>query len=332
MLTNDSMRRKLTIALKPTPNIDDSISRYAPPPKHQDAFRKRTIPPKAPVKASPESGQQNQIAAVAVEPPPPPVEVESVASLEPEEVTIPVGATYFREATAPEPTPEPTPEPPPHSVSSELANDENDPQGRFHSVRNTEAAVAPPPVQQANMQWLERQTPYTDQLAILTNPARFTRSSLAFELENLRNQLRITEDQALNLQIIIEQKTKAVEQIDDYLAACALVAEQSEGIKQIVIAPSKAKQSSTAAPRMITSSEDLYSTRDCLAYFEKNPNTNISLQELVEHTPAGKRVSAKKYVSQRAFQLKEQGKIRRVMEGVYRLDSDIAVETTPTVQ
>jgi hypothetical protein len=83
---------------------------------------------------------------------------------------------------------------------------------------------------------------------------------------------------------------------------------------------------------MLTPNEDLYSTRDCLAYFLKNPNTNIALSELIEATPPSKRASAKKYVSQRAFQLKEQGKIRRVMEGVYRLDSDEVPDKVATVQ
>jgi hypothetical protein len=188
------------------------------------------------------------------------------------------------------------------------------------------AAIALPP----GLQWLEKSTPFGDHLRPMVDRLRAAKTEVVIVLEqstlrqtDLRNQIAALKDRLDKEEYLGEQQREYLRQLDEVIAACALVAEQSVGIEQILYTPAKKhiKANSTGEKRKYRDRQvDERSTchrADIEKIFTDSPDRKWSNQEIIDDLPLAKQAHAKMYIYAVLSTMAKEGAIRRIAPGVY---------------
>lgn len=233
--------------------------RYIVPPKKSKPFAVHVYPMVSPFATGLSSLKVVEEEEPAVEANKEPLKVET--ELEPEIVVAPPAIPVPRPVSQPEAVPEPklvvnttvTPEPkaivqekpkpilvveekeevsesiPPQKAISAIEVKAEAPQ----SADLTPAKTSLPP----DLKWLEKQTPFVGDLQSIVGRVRDAKARIAFTLEQLRHRESEIQKQYEKMhadldtvQFQIEQHRDYVHQLDEMIAACALVAEQSAAL------------------------------------------------------------------------------------------------------
>jgi hypothetical protein len=195
-------------------------------------------------------------------------------------------------------------------------------------AQSATAAPLPP-----DLSWLQKPTPFVGDLQNIVGRIRDAKTQIAFTCEQLR--MRETEtrkrlEQAQkdmdDVQYELAQQKDYVLQLNDMIAACALVAEQSAGIapelfSKMVLHKKPYKMQATPRKGSSRNSSDptICHRRDILPLFEADPNKDWNCAKLRAMLPEIKREHAKASLSIMLSDLAKKGVLRRVSMGVYRL-------------
>ena len=181
----------------------------------------------------------------------------------------------------------------------------------------------------ANLEWLERPSPFSGHLRGMVDSLRDARSKLNFILEQATKRSREFREKLEQEEAVIQRTREEVRQIDDAISACALVAEQSASIKPELLQPAHAHKTAAAkkagAPAEGAKKGGRWSrddaflrTADAEAFFAANPGTNWTAGEIRATLPASKQEHARNYMPVLLSQMYKAGKIQRVGVGIYR--------------
>jgi hypothetical protein len=194
----------------------------------------------------------------------------------------------------------------------------------------TPQAVAALP---ANLQWLEQPTPFTDHLRPMVDKLRASKTNVVFTLEQsilrqteLKKQIVDLQDKLYKEEFVGEQQREYLHQLDESIAACALLAEQSKSVAPLLQAlkspthkhhDGEKKTEKRAYHRASLDSPSMCHREDVVKIFAANPGRKWSRVELVSELPAAKRAHAKQYLYALLSMLNAEGAIQRIAPGIY---------------
>lgn len=245
----------------------------------------------------------------------------------PEQTSVPTPAPEVVSSTPTVPatvTPVPPPETPKTLASAlpEKAAEEKPAQ------EETPHAALP-----ANLQWLEQPTPFTDHLRPMVDKLRASKTNVVFTLEQsilrqteLKKQIVDLQDKLYKEEFVGEQQREYLHQLDESIAACALLAEQSISVAPLLQAlkspthkhhDGEKKTERRAYHRASLDSPSMCHREDVVKIFATNPGRKWSRVELVNELPAAKRAHAKQYLYALLSMLNADGSIQRIAPGIY---------------
>jgi hypothetical protein len=222
--------------------------------------------------------------------------------------------------------PEPTPETQPFQESTSAA---------APAVNSGLPAVPSPALEEgpvvtlpSNLTWLEKPTPFSNNLSVIVNNLRDARARVSFTLEQhllhaqeYRQKLDIEEFGA-------EQQRENLRVLENTISACALVAEQSMGIEPALLVFNdfhRTKGPATVAREtrrtIIMPDRDdktILRLEDVRRFFRENPGTNWTAAEILAALPAAKREHAKVYLPNVLKVMHDKDEIQRIDRGIYR--------------
>jgi hypothetical protein len=183
----------------------------------------------------------------------------------------------------------------------------------------------------ANLQWLEKPTPFGDHLRPMVDRLRGAKTDVVFVLEqstarqaDLRNQIAALKEKLDREEYLGEQQREYLHQLDEVMAACALVAEQSVGVESILHAPVVKKHvhvDETGKKRKykVWQADDpsLCHRSDIEKVFASDPGRKWDRNEILDALPAAKRAHGKVYTYAVLSTLTKEGIIRRLASGIY---------------
>jgi hypothetical protein len=186
----------------------------------------------------------------------------------------------------------------------------------------------------ANLQWLEQPTPFTDHLRPMVDKLRASKTNVVFTLEQsilrqteLKKQIVDLQDKLYKEEFVGEQQREYLHQLDESIAACALLAEQSISVAPLLQAlkspthkqhPNGEKKTERRAyHRASLDSPSMCHREDVVKIFAANPGRKWSRVELVNELPAAKRAHAKQYLYALLSMLNADGSIQRIAPGIY---------------
>jgi len=197
------------------------------------------------------------------------------------------------------------------------------------AIEETQQIMLPP-----NLTWLEKPTPFGADLRSIVDKSRDAKASVVFTLQQstmrqteLRGQITELQRKLDQEEFLGEQQREYLRQLDEVIAACALVAEQSAGIEEILRpTPAAAKKhtNGNGLPRKINggrwaSDKSAMCTREeIIRFFAQNPNTNWDVDEIVKTLPAKKKDHAKAYLPSLLSNLHHDQLVQRIGRGFYR--------------
>lgn len=193
------------------------------------------------------------------------------------------------------------------------------------TIDEAEAAIVLPP----NLQWLEKPTPFSANLSTIVEELSAAKQRVIFTLDQHRLRQKEYRSQLDAEEYGIEVEKENLRKLDDTIAACALVAEQSGKLQPDLLVVeqihhkhhSAQKAVKTSGPRLWTSDDPtMCHQADVIRFFDANPNTNWTAPEIRKLLPAAKQAHAKKHVNVILAALNNLGTIRRVGTGIYRMD------------
>ncbi len=182
----------------------------------------------------------------------------------------------------------------------------------------------------ANLEWLERPSPFSGHLKGMVDTLRDARSSLNFTLEQV---LTRTKDlkQKLAMEEATAQRTRdQIRQIDDAISACALVAEQSAAIKPELLAPVSIHKKTVKEERVNgavgeaktsarwSNHERFLRQPDLVQFFALHPGRDWRAAEIKPLLPEIKREHATEYLPVLLAAMNKTGRIQRTGVGLYR--------------
>jgi hypothetical protein len=188
------------------------------------------------------------------------------------------------------------------------------------------------PVLPPNLEWLNKPTPFSNNLRGMAESLRTAKTALNCRLEMT---LKTLKDFRAKVEYEESQESRLREdlrQIDDTLSACALVAEQSASIRPELLAPDLhhkkygaadgkpggKKQSVNYSRRWNLEDNTVCRREDVVNFFKANPDANWDAREVRNALPAQKQAHGKIRVPGLLAELTNDGIIKRVTTGVYR--------------
>ncbi len=197
------------------------------------------------------------------------------------------------------------------------------------------AEDAPPTISlPPNLSWLNQQTPFGGELTQMVDKLRSAKTNVGFTLEqsisrqkDLRSQIAGLQERLDKEEYFGEQQKDNLKQLDEVIAACALVAEQSAPVESILQQLTSAvhKKHPTRENGVVRRSYKLSAddktvchSIDVIEFFNTHPGRNWSVQEIVAELPTVKRPSAKQNLYAHLSYMVQKGTLQRVGAGVYR--------------
>jgi len=194
---------------------------------------------------------------------------------------------------------------------------------------------APPTISlPPNLTWLDQSTPFGGELTQMVDKLRSAKTNVGFMLEqsirrqkDLRGQLAGLQERLDKEEYFGEQQKDSLKQLDEVIAACALVAEQSAPIESILQQmtnavhkkhPEKEKRGSRRPYKMSADDKTVCHSVDVVEFFKTHPGRNWSVQEIICELPAMKRDSAKQNLYAHLSYMVQKGTLQRIGSGVYR--------------
>lgn len=181
-----------------------------------------------------------------------------------------------------------------------------------------------------SLKWLEQSTPFDGHLRSMVDQLRTAKTSVVFTLDqstarqtDLRAQLAVLQDKLDKEEFLGEQQREYLHQLDEVIAACALVAEQSSSVESILRAPAHTAhkhhegEEKRQYHRSSLNSPTACHREDVLKVIKENPGRKWSNAEVVQALPAAKRANAKQYVYALLSTLNRDGVIQRIAPGIY---------------
>jgi len=333
------------IASTPEPHV----SRYVTPPSRKNAFSVHVYP------VSPELVKESEPSL-----PEPQAEEPKIEELKAEEPKIEAVKTEAPAAVAPEAPPEQTPAPEPVAkipiIPEIKAPTETD--VPKISLVATVTPIRPPEVPEVsipvpsekaaeeqpsqeetlqsvaalpqNLRWLEQSTPFDGHLRSMVDQLRTAKTSVVFTLDQstvrqteLKDQIAVLKEKLDKEEFLGEQQREYLHQLDEVIAACALVAEQSSSVESILRAPAHTahKHHDGEVKRQYhkaaLDSPTVCHREDVLKVIKENPGRKWSNAEIVQALPAAKRSNAKQYVYALLSSFTKEGLIHRIAPGIY---------------
>jgi len=332
--------------------------RYIVPPKKSKPFAVHVYPMVSPFATGLSSLKVVEEEEPAVEVTKEPLKVETKP--EPEIVVAPPAISVSKPVVQPEAVPEPktvvnttvTPEPkaivqeepkpilvveekeevsesiPPQKAISAIEVKAEAPQ----SADLTPAKTSLPP----DLKWLEKQTPFVGDLQSIVGRVRDAKARIAFTLEQLRHRESEIQKQYEKMhadldtvQFQIEQHRDYVHQLDEMIAACALVAEQSAALDvnlftQVSVHHQKAESDNwrhTPKGKTARWSDDpaFCHRKDVLDILQADKQREWKASDVCSLLPEIKKKHGRKVIPSILSNLTNEGILRRVSLGVYRV-------------
>jgi hypothetical protein len=181
-----------------------------------------------------------------------------------------------------------------------------------------------------NLKWLEQSTPFDTHLHSMVDQLRTAKTSVVFTLSQstarqteLKDQIAVLKDKLDKEEFLGEQQREYLHQLDEVIAACALVAEQSSTVESILRVPDHvAHKHHEGGPKRqyhkaALDSPTVCHREDVLKVIKENPGRKWSNAEIVQALPAAKRSNAKQYVYALLSSFTKEGLIQRIAPGIY---------------
>jgi len=109
-------------------------------------------------------------------------------------------------------------------------------------------ALGTPPAS-PNLSWPQKQSPFDADLKPIESRLRDARTRVAFTLEQLREQEKNLDTQLCGVRSQLEKYRERVRQINEAIAACVLLAEQSAGLEPGLLTAGGTHHRSSGSPR-----------------------------------------------------------------------------------
>jgi hypothetical protein len=196
---------------------------------------------------------------------------------------------------------------------------------------DAELEVPPARVLPPNLEWLNKPTPFVNNLRGMVESLRTAKTTLSCRLELAIGRLKEARSKVEYEEREESRLRSELQQIDDTLSACALVAEQSAAIKPDLLAPDllhKKHHTGDGEPgkdkganggkRWSLSDPTACRQSDMVEFFKNNPGINWTAGEIRKLLPAAKQAHAKDYLPVLLAQMFKAGKILKVGAGIYR--------------
>lgn len=190
----------------------------------------------------------------------------------------------------------------------------------------TEEETAPVNPLPPNLAWLEKQTPFGENLKGMVSILRDAKTRIVCDLEQLRKRQKNLEAELFQVQYSVEQKKDDLRQLDNTISACALVAEQSTGIQPGLLALNGThhRKPTNGAGKHIPhtfgkNDPGTLHLDEIRKFFAENPDTNWTAGEICKQLPESKQEHGKTYLSTALTNLTQMEEIQRVDRGIYRL-------------
>jgi hypothetical protein len=189
------------------------------------------------------------------------------------------------------------------------------------SIEDAPIITLPP-----NLAWLEKPTPFSNNLSAIAESLRAARQRVIFTLG--QHQARAAEFKAQwDAEVHgAEVQRGYLRALDDTLSACALVAEQSAGLEPRLLTAGgphhkadheRTKRIYTSA-RWDRTNPNYCREEDVIKFFAANPKTNWKAAEVCANLPPAKQAHARKNMPVTLASMARAGKIQRVGFGIYR--------------
>jgi hypothetical protein len=201
-------------------------------------------------------------------------------------------------------------------------------------VPDEQAPTKPPQVAGSlppNLNWLEKQTPFAPDLKGIVDRVRDAKTRIAFTMEQLRHREEEIKKQCEkaradldSVQFQIEQQRDYTRQLDDMIAACAIVAKQSAAIDPGLFSRMVTKQMNkihtvTTHTARWSGDPSFCHRKDVLALLKTSPNEEWNADKVRKGLPAIMQTHAHKVVPGILANLTNEGILQRVSVGFYCL-------------
>lgn len=202
----------------------------------------------------------------------------------------------------------------------------------YEDVEDAPAVVLP-----SNLGWLKKPTPFASNLTAIVDELRDARQRVIFTLEQHQARQKEFRKQLDAAEYGIEEEKENLRILDDNISACALVAEQSANLKPGLLVANKIHHEKKVrgpytSRRWNLDDATMCHQKDIIRFFEANPNMNWTALEIKKTLPAAKQEHAKKHLNIILSALNKMGVIRRVGNGIYRMDKDSQQQTADSEQ
>lgn len=250
-------------------------------------------------------------------------------SFQPRLYTAPVVEPEPEPVEEPEPVVEPKVEEPAPSVIE--PTEEPHPEQIEQALEAIAKHEEPPQEEPQNHLSSDLSSPFAPSINAMVGRLKDAKNSLGFTLsEALKREVQKLADlevakQALaHEQDLIAELRAKMAKLDDTIGGCSLLESMSAEISDMLVTTNgHAKTAAPHVPKLDFGDRGdprRLSINDIRKFFDANPNTNWHAQEIVKAMPLGKQAHARVTISQFLFQAMKEGTIKRMSQGVYRLD------------
>jgi hypothetical protein len=176
-----------------------------------------------------------------------------------------------------------------------------------------------------NLNWPQKPSPFDADLKPIESKLRDARTRVAFTLEQLREQEKNLDTQLCGVRSQLEKYRERVRQINEAIAACVLLAEQSAGLEPGLLAAGgthhKTPGFATGTPHITMPDKNdptILRMEDMRQFFKEHPGKEWSAGTILPRLPVEKQAHAKSYLPSALTNLRKMDEIRCVSRGRYQ--------------
>ena len=219
-----------------------------------------------------------------------------------------------------------------NSISEPLAK----PESPAPDTTPEEEEALPAAVLPSNLQWLKKPTPFSSNLTAIVDELRDARQRVIFTLQQHQARQKEFRKQLDVAEFGIAEQEENLRQLDDTISACALVAEQSNGLNPVLLVANPVHHHRHVERKMGTPFASIGMRKrdpaichpnDLIQFFKANSGVNWSVSEVYKALSASKKEhTEKQQIYAILSALSKSGRIQRVGNGIYRMDKTVDSE------